>query len=285
MADRLRSASLAVETHHVTVDALRSLTETLGGSDAVSIVEVGPLIDRLRQPKDRGEVARLEAAAAIADRALSQHEAAILDGGLTERDLARSLESAMYRLGADGLSFDTIVASGENSARPHARPSNRVISPGDLLVIDFGASVDGYGSDMTRTFVCGGDPTEHQEWLYEAVLRAQEQGRRSVRAGVEQRAVDAACRAALIAEGLGEAFVHGTGHGIGLEIHEEPIVSPRSVGILAPHLVVTVEPGVYLPGTGGVRIEDSVVVNDDGCEPITHFPKGLVPWPLSPRTI
>lgn len=283
VADRFGLGTLGVESHHLTVDGLRALTRCLRDSD-VSIIEIGSVIDELRQTKDDGEIARLEAAAAIADAALEQHEREILDGGLSERSLARSLEAAMYDLGADGLSFDTIVASGENSARPHARPSPRQITPGDLVVIDFGASVDGYGSDMTRTLVCGGQPTVEQQALYDSVRRAQELGCEAVRAGVEQRAVDDACREALTADGHGEFFVHGTGHGIGLEIHEQPILSQRSLGILAAHLVVTVEPGVYLPDRGGVRIEDSVVVADDGCTPITHFPKGLVPWPLSPQT-
>lgn len=284
IADRLDAGPLGIESHHLTVDELRSLTRAIEERRGTVMLEVGPVIDRLRQEKDSGEVARLKSAAAIADAALARHEREILEGGLSERALARSLETAMYDLGADDLSFDTIVASGGNSARPHARPSSKIIQQGELVVIDFGASLDGYGSDMTRTFVCGGHPSDEQRSLHDSVLRAQELGRRTVRAGVEQRAVDDACRAALTADGHGEAFVHGTGHGIGLEIHEQPMLSQRSVGILAAHLVVTVEPGVYLPGTGGVRIEDSVVVTDDGCEPITHFPKGLVPWPLSPRT-
>lgn len=282
LATRWNGNALGVESHHLTVDALTALGSSLGAE--LTFVEVGPLIDQLRQTKDAGEVARLQMAAAIADTALARQEDVVLTGGVSERALARSLEAAMFELGADGLSFDTIVASGENSARPHARPGDRLLEPGDLVVIDFGASIDGYGSDMTRTFVCGGRPSGRQVELHDAVLRAQERGKAAVVAGVEQLDVDRACRDSLTADGLGAAFVHGTGHGIGLEIHEQPIVSPRSVGILSADMVVTVEPGVYLSGVGGVRVEDSVVVTDTGCDPITHFPKGLVPWPLSRPT-
>ncbi len=284
VAEQVRSGSLAVESHDLSVDGLRSLEHAMGAEGAVSFVEAGPMIDGLRRIKDRGEVDRLRAAAAIADAALWQQEAAIRSGGMTERELARSLESAMFAGGADGLSFETIVASGENSARPHARPSDRVLSVGDLVVVDFGAAVDGYGSDMTRTFVVGDDATADQSALYEVVLAAQQAGVAAVSAQADQRSIDRTCREVIADAGLGEYFVHGTGHGIGLEIHEQPILSERSVGILAADLVVTVEPGVYIPGRGGVRIEDSVVVTDQGCEPITHFPKGLVPWQRSRQT-
>lgn len=284
VADRIRFGRLAVESHDLSVDRMRSLAAAMHAPGAVDFVEVGALVDTLRQQKDPGEIDRLRTAAAIADAALWEQEAAIQSGGMTERELARSLETAMFDAGADALSFATIVASGENSARPHARPSNRVLSKGDLLVIDFGATVDGYGSDMTRTFVVGGQPTSGQIEMYDLVERAQHAGVLAVRPDAEQRSVDAACRKVIAAAGFGDHFVHGTGHGIGLEIHEQPILSERSVGILAADFVVTVEPGVYIPGRGGVRIEDSLVITDQGCEPITHFPKGLVPWQRSRQT-
>lgn len=270
-----------VESHHLTVDRRTAIGEA---APSVAFVPVGGLIDELRRVKHPAEVARLQRAASIADAALAQHEHELISGGISERGLARSIEDAMFALGADDLSFETIVASGPNSSRPHARPTERVLAPGDLVVIDFGASVDGYGSDMTRTFVVGGEPSDDQQELYDAVQRAQAAGVAAVRAGVEQISVDRACRSSLERDGLADHFVHGTGHGIGLEIHEQPILSQRSVGILPADLVVTVEPGVYLPERGGVRIEDSVVVTNDGCEPITHFPKGLVPWPVSRPT-
>ncbi len=284
VAERIRFGRLAVESHDLSVDGLGSLRSAMHAPGAVDFVEVGPLIDALRQQKDPGEIDRLRLAAAIADRALWDQEASIRSGGLSERELARSLETSMFEAGADGLSFETIVASGENSARPHARPTDRIVSKGDLVVIDFGAAVDGYGSDMTRTFVVGGEPTEDQVAMYDLVEVAQQAGVDAVAAGADQRSIDRACRDLIVDAGHGDHFVHGTGHGIGLEIHEQPILSERSVGILAADLVVTVEPGVYVPGIGGVRIEDSVVVTDQGCEPITHFPKGLAPWQRSRPT-
>lgn len=277
VGSRIGHGTTGIESHHLTLDRSAALSATASGAH---VQHVGPLVDQLRQQKDRGEVARLRSAAQIADRALADHEDELLGGGMTEQAFARSLERAMYSHGADALSFDTIVASGSNSSRPHARPSSRVMEAGDLVVIDFGASVDGYGSDMTRTFVCGGQPTPDQEALYDAVLSAQAAGIAAVCAGADQVSIDHACRSVLAANELADAFIHGTGHGIGLEIHEQPILSARSVGILAADLVVTVEPGAYVPGRGGVRVEDSVLVTADGCDPITHFPKGLVPWPL-----
>lgn len=269
------------ESHHLTVDRAHALVSS---APAVTFEPVGSVVDRMRQPKDPGEIARLRHAADIADRALAQHEAAVMAGGMTERAFARSLEAAMFDLGADGLSFDTIVASGPNSTRPHATPTDRVLTPGDLVVIDFGAAIDGYGSDMTRTLAVGGAPTDDQQALYAAVAESQAAGVNAVRAGVEQTEIDAACRDVLTRHGLADAFIHGTGHGIGLEIHEQPILSARSVGILPADLVVTVEPGAYVAERGGVRVEDSVVVTSNGCDPITHFPKGLVPWLSLPTT-
>jgi len=284
IVDRLRSLGTKVcgiESHHLTLDRANGLA---AAAPLVAFEPIGPMVDRLRQPKDAGEIARLRQAAAIADQALGRHEAVITSGGITEQAFARSLEASMFDLGADALSFDTIVASGPNSTRPHARPTDRVLTPGDLVVIDFGAAIDGYGSDMTRTLAVGADPTNDQQALYAAVAESQAAGVAAVRAGVEQVEIDTACRDVLARHGLAEAFIHGTGHGIGLEIHEQPILSARSVGILPADLVVTVEPGAYIPERGGVRVEDSVVVTSDGCDPITHFPKGLVPWLSLPMT-
>ncbi len=264
---------LGIEANHLTVAAEADLRRS---AEQVELVPTVGLIEDERRIKDSAEIERLRGAAAIADAALAQTRP-LLQPGRSEQWFARQLDQAMIDLGADGLSFETIVAAGPNSARPHARPSDRVIEAGDLVVVDFGASLDGYGSDMTRTFVVGAEPSERQRELYEAVQVAQAAGVATVRAGVDERAVDDACRQILDERGLGEAFVHGTGHGIGLEIHEGPILSTRSVGRLPAGLVVTVEPGVYLAGVGGVRIEDSVIVTETGCEPITHSPKGLIP--------
>ncbi len=229
------------------------------------------LVAGLRLVKDDGEVARLEAAAAIADAALAQVRHRLADGP-TETEFGLELDGAMRSLGADDVSFETIVASGPNGALPHHRPSARVVTPGDLVVIDFGALVDGYHSDMTRTLAVG-ELSPTQTRMYDVVIEAQAAGVAAVAAGVGARVVDTACRNVIAAAGWADAFVHGTGHGVGLDIHEDPRVGQSSTATLIDRNVVTVEPGVYLPEHGGVRIEDTVVVTTDGCRPITLTPK------------
>ncbi|MFP5487266.1 MAG: M24 family metallopeptidase, partial [Acidimicrobiia bacterium] len=198
-----------------------------------------------------------------------------LETGPTELAFAAALEAEMRAGGADDISFDTIVASGPNGSRPHHQPGPRRIEPGDLVVVDFGALVDGYHSDMTRTIPVGGvgalDDTQRR--MLEVVTAAQAAGVAAVAAGAPVAGVDAACRAVIDDAGWGEAFVHGTGHGVGLDIHEAPGVNGTSTASLAAGQVVTVEPGVYLPGHGGVRVEDTVVVTSDGCHPLTCAPK------------
>ena len=263
--------SLGLESHHVTWQQQQQIEEELEGA---SLVAVDRLIEGLREVKDDGEVDRLERAAAIADEAL----ALVMNDrphAVTERAIARRLESTMVDLGADGPSFPTIVAAGPNSARPHATPTDRPLLAGDLLVIDIGARVDGYGSDMTRTFVVEAFTAE-TDAMYQAVAEAQRAGVEAVQAGVSTQEVDTACRQLLTDKGLGDEFVHGTGHGIGLEIHESPFLGKSDPRLLRRNNVVTVEPGVYRPGLGGVRIEDSVIVTDDGCRPITKSPKNPI---------
>jgi Xaa-Pro aminopeptidase len=233
------------------------------------------LVEDLRTVKDVGEVARMEAAAAAADLAFA-HVRPLLRERPSEREVALALEVEMRQAGASGPSFETIVAAGPNGAKPHARPSAHRVEPGELVVIDFGAVVDGYCSDMTRT-VCVGEPataTAHR--MVGVVAESQRAGVAAVAAGVTGKAVDDTCRAVIAAAGWADAFVHGTGHGVGLEIHEAPRVSSASTDTLAPGHVVTVEPGVYLPDEGGVRIEDTVIVTEGGCRPLTHASKELV---------
>ena len=171
--------------------------------------------------------------------------------------------------------FETIVASGPNSAKPHARPSDRQIRAGDPVVIDFGAIYEGYRSDMTRTFCIGGDPTGELARIFSVVAESQRVGVAAVGPGVVTGDVDHACREVIAEAGWAERFEHGTGHGVGLDIHEAPSVGPGATAILAPGVVATVEPGVYLAGVGGVRIEDTLVVVEDGRRPLTMFPKDV----------
>ena len=239
-----------------------------------SLVPTGGVVEALRLVKDDGEVARIERACQIADDALVT-VLPLLEQGPTEAAFAAVLDAEMRGRGADDVSFDTIVASGPNGSRPHHTPSARQVEVGDLVVIDFGALVEGYHSDMTRTVPVGGLGAldETQVRMVEVVREAQAAGVAAVRGGVTGREVDAACREVIAAAGWGEAFVHGTGHGVGLDIHEDPRVSASAAATLAPGHVVTVEPGVYLPGHGGVRIEDTVVVTASGCRTLTRAPK------------
>jgi len=238
---------------------------------ASELVPLSNLIEDLRLAKDDGEVARIEAAALVADHALASVRDRLRDAP-AERDFALELDTAIRRLGAEGNSFETIVASGPNGAKPHARPSARLIVDGDLVVIDFGALVDGYCSDMTRTVMVG-EPSPTQQRMLDVVAAAQQAGVDAVAAGVDVKDVDGACRTVIDDAGWKDAFLHATGHGVGLEIHEAPRVASTGDATLAAAQVVTVEPGVYLPEHGGVRIEDTVVVTPQGCRPLTHTGK------------
>jgi Xaa-Pro aminopeptidase len=243
-------------------------------SDAELIATEG-LVEDLRRVKDAGEVARIAEAARIADDALASVRQRLADG-ITEAEFAIELDFEIRRLGATGNSFESIVAAGPNGAKPHARPSDRRIQPGELIVLDFGAVVDGYCSDMTRTLCVGPPANPTLERMVEVVAASQAVGVAAVRAGVDAAAVDQACRDVIADAGWADAFMHSTGHGVGLDIHEAPAVSATSIDTLVEGQVVTVEPGVYLPEHGGVRIEDTVVVTAEGCRPLTNAPKELV---------
>ncbi|HEY5025460.1 MAG TPA: Xaa-Pro peptidase family protein [Acidimicrobiales bacterium] len=264
-------ARLGLEADHVTWSAKRRWAEDLAPTQPVPTSGV---VESLRQVKDAGELVRMARAAAIADAALGE-VLGLLGQGSREDEVALALDTAMRRLGAEDRAFETIVASGPNAAKPHARPSKRTILEGDPVVVDFGAIFEGYRSDMTRTFCVGGDPPGTLARVFEVVAEAQAAGVAAVRAGVAAGDVDKACRDLIAAAGWKDAFEHGTGHGVGLDIHEAPAVGPGSTAILATDVVVTVEPGVYLAGIGGVRVEDTVVVTADGCHTLTRFPKDI----------
>jgi Xaa-Pro aminopeptidase len=260
---------LGLEAAHVSWASQREFDDTWF-CDAELVATIG-LVERERERKDDGEVARIEAAAAIADAALASIRHRLGDG-VTEREFAFALEAAMHELGADGPSFETIVGSGPNGAKPHARPTERRIGSGDLVVLDFGALVDGYHSDISRT-ICVGAPTATQERMLEVVTASQAAGVAAVRDGVEASHVDHVCREVIADAGWADAFLHGTGHGVGLDIHEAPRVGSSSDATLAAGQVVTVEPGVYLPEHGGVRVEDTLLVTENGARALTRSPK------------
>ncbi|HEX6311595.1 MAG TPA: Xaa-Pro peptidase family protein [Acidimicrobiia bacterium] len=263
---------LGLEAHDVTWAQQRAFANAW--FPRAELVATEQLVEALRRVKDEGEVARIRAACAIADEALAVVTPTFADGP-TERDVALALEFEMRRRGASGVSFDPIVASGPNAAKPHARPSDRRLRHEELVVVDFGCVVDGYCSDMTRT-VSVGDPGPDARRVYDVVLASQQAGRAAVRAGADCAGVDRVCRSVIEDAGWGDAFVHGTGHGVGLEIHEAPRVAATARDTLGAGDVVTVEPGVYLRGVGGVRIEDTVVVTDEGADALTASPKELV---------
>jgi Xaa-Pro aminopeptidase len=243
------------------------------------LVPCGPLVEELREVKEPGEVERIRAAAQLADEALRE----VLEGGIvgrTEREVALELELRMRRLGAHGPSFPSIVAAGAHAALPHAEPREHTIPPDTFVLIDWGAVYEGYCSDCTRTYATGERlPGEARE-VYEVVRAAQLAGLHALRPGLNGKEVDAVARAAIEAAGHGEHFGHGLGHGVGLEVHEAPRLS-RTAGEepLRVGSVVTVEPGVYLPGRLGVRIEDLVAVGDDRCEVLSGLPKELTVVP------
>lgn len=232
-------------------------------------------VERLRAIKDAGELDAVARAAALTDAAFD-HIMGVIKPGMREIDISLELEVFMRSHGSEGLAFEPIIASGPNSSKPHAGASDRAIEVGDMLTMDFGARIDGYCADMTRTIVVGAKASDEQRRLYDAVLAANEAGIAAVRAGVRAADVDTASRDVLVAAGLGEYFTHSTGHGVGLAVHEEPRVSKPSEDVLRTGNVVTVEPGVYLAGRLGVRIEDLVVVEEDGVRVLSHSPKHLI---------
>lgn len=259
------------EAEHMTVALHNSLADSLPG---VFLVPLGPEIAPLRSVKDAAEISCLAETAKLASESLLS-VVKDLRPGVTERQLALELEFAMKRRGADGISFDFIVASGERGALPHGRAGAKEMMAGELVTIDFGAVCNGYCSDETVTIALG-EPDRRQRDIYRIVKEAHDRAIEAVKPGVSFRDLDSRARGHIEAHGYGGYFGHGLGHGVGLEVHENPVVSFRSDGVAEEGMVFTVEPGVYIPGWGGVRIEDTVCVTADGCELLTRVPKELM---------
>jgi len=263
---------LGFEDHDVSVAVHATLTALDGAPELVRLTR---LVEILRTVKDDGEIELVRTACAISCGALEDLLPSIAPGR-TERDVARDLENRMLDKGAEGRAFETIVATGSNSAIPHHRPTDREIAVGDLLKIDFGALYAGYHADCTRTFVVGREPEAWQREIFEVVREAQRAGRHALAPGAELQGIDDAARDVVREAGYGEQFTHGLGHGVGLEIHEAPLIGYTATGSIDARTPVTVEPGVYLPGRGGVRLEDTLVVDEGGPELLTTTPKDLV---------
>ncbi len=244
---------------------------SLLAAGGIELVPRRGVVEAMRAVKDAGELNTIRRAAAIANEAFARlaEEPFV---GHRERDLAWRMQSLLHELGGEKESFDVIVASGPTGESPHSVPGDRTVEPGETVIVDAGCRVGGYCSDCTRTFVTGELPAGLQR-AYEVVKQAQETGLAAVRAGADSKAVDGAARAVVEEAGLGDAFGHGLGHGVGLEIHEAPWLNAEWPSVLTAGNVVTVEPGVYLHGLGGVRIEDLVIVTDDGPEVLTPFTK------------
>jgi Xaa-Pro aminopeptidase len=262
---------VGLEAGNVTWSAQRTWADLLGGD---RLVATSNAVEALRERKDAAEIARMERAAAIADAALFE-VLPLMSQGVTEEHFALELDTAMRRGGAESTAFETIVAAGENSAKPHHHPGSRRIGGGDPVVVDFGATFEGYRSDMTRTFCVGAEPEGELARIFAVVGESQAAGAAAVRPGISAKEVDDVCRRIIAEAGWADRFEHGTGHGVGLDIHEAPTVSQLGTAILAPGFVVTVEPGVYVPGHGGVRVEDTLVVTEDGARPLTRFTKDI----------
>jgi len=262
---------LAIEAHDVTVE---HFAELVAVDQGMGLPPLGRAVEELRMVKDEAEIDLLRRACEITDRAFAEVLGTVRPG-MTEREVAVALERRMVDLGADGIAFESIVAAGPNGAIPHHSPGSRELRAGDLVTMDFGALYGGYHADMTRTVALGSAAAWQRE-IYELVRRAQQAGVDAALAGAETKAVDAAARDMISDAGYAEAFPHGLGHGVGLEIHEAPLLGSDKAGRLMDRVPITSEPGVYLAGRGGVRIEDTLVVRADGPEPLTTTAKELL---------
>lgn len=273
---RLGLSEVAFEEAHLTVKAFEALKKAVG--ENVKLVGKSSLVEDLRQIKEPDEIAAIKRAVALADACFA-HVRGIVRVGMTERELAWQMETFLRQNGAQRLSFESIVGSGPNSALIHGRPTDRKIGESggpEFLLLDYGADLDGYCSDITRTLVVGGEPTSEMRDFYNAVLRAQKASLEAIRPGVPGKDVDQLARDLLTKDGLGDLFSHGLGHALGRVVHDGMGFSQKSTITLAPGMVMTVEPGAYKENFGGVRIEDDVVITETGCEILTQSPKELL---------
>ncbi len=266
-----KNVRIGIDGEHVTLSGQENLKSIL--PDAL-LIPAQSVLTELGWVKDRSEIASIKKACAISDKAF-EYILGMIEPGISERELAAELEYQMAVAGSEKPAFESIVASGYRSAMPHGVASDKQVEPGDFITFDFGATVDGYVSDMTRTVVLG-KATAKQKKIYDIVLRSQKAGVRAVKAGVSGKKVDETCRNIIRKAGYEKEFGHGTGHGIGFYVHVGPRVSSKSEDVLKVNNVVTIEPGIYISGWGGVRIEDDVVVTKTGCQVLNKAPKKLL---------
>ena len=263
---------LAFESHYFLHSSAAKM-EQMAASIDVELVPTTGMVERMRVIKSEDEIAVLKKSVLLNERVF-QLVYSTIEPGMTEIEIALALELTMRELGAEGASFETIVAFGTNAAKPHAVPTDRVLKSGEIVLVDMGLVLQGYCSDMTRTFVAGKPDTTYLERL-RVVRKAQLAGIDAVRAGAVCRDVDRAARTVIVNAGYGDFFGHGLGHGVGLAVHEEPRLGPRSRKKLRPGMIVTIEPGIYLPEWGGIRLENMAVVREDGCEVLNEDHTGL----------
>jgi len=270
LVHELGAKRVGFESAHLTVDQHQEWQKV---AEDFELVPTKELVERIRAVKDEDELDKLRRAIALTDEAFA-HIVSFIEPGMTEKEVAWELEVFMRTHGAEKLAFDLIVGSGPNGAMPHATVSERVIRAGEPIVMDMGAVVDGYNSDLTRT-ICVGQPAERFREIYNIVLEAQQTAERDIRPGMTGKKADDIARQVIEGAGYKDNYGHGLGHGVGLAVHEKPTLSKVSEDVLTPGMVFTIEPGIYLPDWGGVRIEDMVVMREDGVEVLTQASKEL----------